>query len=88
MAVGVTAVPTPATDMASDLWFAHLNLFGKIGSGMDGGFLQAPLFTVDSKAMRKVDIGQDLVVVVESAVGIYGNGSVLLQAGRMLIKVN
>ncbi len=84
-AAGVASVPTPFTDMASDLWFVHRNLFGDESALTDRTRSQT-LVSVDSKAMRKVDIGQDIIVVVEFASG--GSGLILAVAGRMLVKVN
>ncbi len=88
-AVGVTAVPTPLTDMASDLWFVHQLMYGALlradGTGIDAG---AMLTTeVDSKAMRKVDIGQDMVIVGELSSGASA-GFTLTVGGRILVKVN
>jgi len=85
VAVGVTAVPTPFTDMASDLWFVHQNLFGDESSVVDKT-RPGTQVSIDSKAMRKVDIGQDIVVVGEFATG--ADGLILGVAGRMLVKVN
>ncbi len=63
VAVGVGAVPTPVTQLGSDLWFAHRYLMCS-GSAVNDGVVGCP-FSFDSKAMRKVDVGQDLVVVLE-----------------------
>ena len=87
--IGVTAVPTPQTDLGSDLWFLHESGFGRfefvsgvgvleVGSNMDR--------VVDSKAMRKVDIGQDLVIVQETSA--ISNGMILTFQFRMLVKVH
>ena len=56
-AIGVTAVPTPFTDLGSDLWMVHQMLSSqflfKAGDGVEG----ANGFSVeyDSRAMRKVE---------------------------------
>ena len=86
VAVGVTAVPTPDTDMGSDLWFLHQILFGDEVSLSN---LTKPQSTasLDSKAMRKVDIGQDVVVVAEMIAAV-SSGVTFTVGGRMLIKVN
>ncbi len=57
-AIGVTAVPTPITDMGSDLWFVHQLLYNEMIFGSAIGFqTQAQrIYEIDSKAMRKVDI--------------------------------
>ncbi len=85
-AVGVTAIPTPITDMGSDLWFVYQLIYADESNLTDrtkGG----TKMTIDSKAMRKVDIGQDIVVVSELAATV-GGGAVLTLGGRMLVKVN
>ena len=86
VAAGVAAVPTPVTDMGSDLWFVHQNYSGRESSTVD---VSEPgnRISIDSKAMRKVDIGQDIVVVAENDTNV-GAGQILFSAGRMLIKVN
>ena len=87
-AIGVTAVPTPITDMGSDLWFVHQLMYSDFvfesAVGITGS-AQAR-YEIDSKAMRKVDIGQDLVVVGELSAA--GNGFNSIIGGRMLVKVN
>ncbi len=85
-AVGVTAVPTPATDRGSDLWFVieqWIGLFNLIGSDVTADVQFRP---IDSKAMRKVDVGQDLVKVVEAGIG--GSGCLHRSMGRMLVKLH
>ncbi len=84
VAIGVTAVPTPVTDLASDLWFAHEVMWAAGSSVNDGqvGFG----FTIDSRAMRKVEDGQDIVHVLESS-GL-NNGMVWFSGGRVLIKLH
>ena len=88
VAVGITAVPTPITDMASDLWFFHQLMFNStqiltsVGADSPGSN-----YSVDSKAMRKVDIGQDMIIVSEISTDA-GAGVDLLFGGRILVKVN
>ncbi len=85
-AIGVTAVPTPITDMGSDLWLLHKLIYSDESSLIDR-VRSSSRVAVDSKAMRKVDIGQDLVVVGEMD-GNISQGVVLTVGGRMLVKVN
>ena len=89
LAIGVTAVPTPITDIGSDLWFVHQLLYSSFGFITGVGFegQMQTMYEVDSKAMRKVDIGQDLVIVGEFASGI-SEGFTMVAGGRMLVKVN
>ena len=84
VAIGVTGVPTPNTDLGSSLWFALKLMFAKETSITDRA-TKGEYFDLDSKAMRKVEIGQDMVIVVENA---FSTGWVLKQAGRILVKTN
>ena len=90
VAVGVTAIPTPVTDMASDLWFVHQLLYNEFTFASGVGFNEDGLhqYEIDSKAMRKVDIGQDLVIVGELSGASSTGGFNLTVGGRMLVKVN
>ena len=85
-AVGVTAVPTPVSDDNSDSWFLHQFLFSSFafisGVGFDSG--DGRVFSLDSKAMRKVTDSDDLVVVVEGSTA--GQGVDIVVGGRILIK--
>ncbi len=67
-AIGVTAIPTPVTDMSSDLWFLMQQMTSRFEFADATGFIESgQVLTYDSKAMRKVDIGEDVVVVAETA---------------------
>ena len=85
-AIGVSAIPTPITDMAFDLWFLHTILMADESSLTDRT-RPATYRSVDSKAMRKVDIGQDLVIVGELD-ATTSAGLILKMSGRILVKVN
>ncbi len=86
-AIGVTAVPTPFTDLGSDLFFVHAIQMGQFGfvSGV-GLFIPPEGREVDSRAMRKVEEGQDLSVTIENS-GI-SLGTDVRVAGRFLIKLH
>ena len=69
VAVGVGSLPTPDTDSDSDLWFMHQYFADRSavdGAGLDwtNGFKTFPF---DSKAMRKMEDGQTLCVIVENS---------------------
>jgi len=84
--VGVTAVPTPITDLDSDLWFAHQILLSSF-QFLDATGISAPAgsaYTMDSKAMRKVNDDQQIIIVQENSTA--GLGQTTLVAGRMMIK--
>jgi len=88
-AIGVTALPTPVTDRISDLWFLYQQMFGEfvVGGAVTGIEVGQHFYSIDSKAMRKVEEGNDVVVVAEFDVGI-GFGSLISVAGRVLIKLH
>ena len=85
--VGVTAVPTPVSDAGSDLWYVHSPLISNFhfvsGAGFDSD--AGHVYTVDSKAMRKVNEDQELLGVVEQEVT-PSQGCIISGFGRMLIK--
>ena len=85
-AIGVSAVPTPSTDSKSDLWFLHQWMFSSFvfsdATGIDAS--GGRVYTIDSKAARKVNDDEDLIVVVETPTIL--SGVTLVLAGRILIK--
>ena len=86
-AIGITAVPTPLTDIGSDLWFFHQTMFAAVQAATQVGF-QSPFgryYQIDSKAMRKVNDGSDLIVTLE---GDASGGFICDIAGRFLVKEN
>ena len=87
-AIGVTAIPTPVTEGGSDLFLAH-RYYAHTGVGLNASAVNTAsqtLVEVDSKAMRKVNEDQDIVVVAEFDSA--GSGQLLAVAGRMLIKLH
>ncbi len=86
-AIGVTAVPTPETDKGSDLWFVYEEIFGTFGfiSGV-GVFMGDYSRSFDSKAMRKVEDGQDLSIVVETSA--ISAGVKVVESARILVKLH
>ena len=86
-AIGVTAVPTPVTDAASDLWLLHQWLMNSEvhdgGTGLGANIGRG--YDIDSKAMRKVNGDQDLVVVLENAAF---DGVTFFTAARFLVKLH
>ncbi len=86
-AIGVSAVPTPVTDLGSDLFFLHqLMMSSQFLGGADGN-LRGHVYQIDSKAMRKVNDDQDLVISAEVDTGI-SNGANVRTFGRFLIKLH
>ena len=84
--VGVASVPTPEADMSSD-WHVYESYFGSFGfiTGVgvwNNGFSRS----FDSKAMRKIDFGDDLAVVGEAGAG--SNGLNMVDQFRILVKLH
>jgi len=86
-AIGVTAVPTPITDESSDLWFLYqfvaTGLQVSSAVGIPG---PANVYEFDSKAMRKVEDGQDVISVFEN--GSSADGLSYIAKFRFLIKLH
>jgi len=86
VAIGVSAVPTPVTSSFSELWFIHqvmFNTFDFISSVGFGSTFKS--WSIDSKAMRKVEEGQDAIVVAQLSAAL-SDGVLITAGGRMLIK--
>ncbi len=85
LAIGVTAVPTPEADRESDLWFLYEELGGGIQAVTSTGLSEAHLsMKLDSRAMRKVEDGQDIATVFETTFA----GCIAYKGGRMLVKLH
>ncbi len=87
VSAGITVIPEPVADADSDLWMLHQWYAGSFTfSSAIGIQTELPFITVDSKAMRKVNNDQDLVLVLEG--GSAGEGSNIQLMGRILIKMH
>ena len=87
LAIGVTAVPTPITDISSDEWFLWAPFFNGLNFA-DATGIQQKIFAeveLESKAMRKVNDGLSTVVVLENASTF---GLSYLMHFRMLVKLH
>ncbi len=85
-AIGITAVPTPITDQGSDLFYFYAQQFGRFGGTAveEVGARK----DIDSKAMRKVDDDQDLIITMETAAVTESASMVSVIGGRFLIKLH
>ncbi len=84
---GIASLPTPHTEPDAD-FFVYQNLFQNLGFITGVGFQENGanmVYTVDSKAMRKVGIDDDVVGVVQ--VG-SGTGARIAIEGRALVKLH
>ena len=90
LGIGITAVPTPAIDLSSDLWYLYERIIGSFvlvstGEGIDAA--GGRMITYDGRAMRKVEEGQDLISVVENG-SVTADGSQTRVVGRTLVKLH
>jgi len=85
--VGITAVPTPGTDGAWGGWLYHTyfasgtNFSSGVGVAFDGIYT----ITIDSKAMRKIDEDDRLIMVVQN---LSVTGMQFWDSERLLSKVH
>jgi len=85
VAAGVASLPDPITNESDDLWFVHKFVFNLItASGLGGNI--GGIQSFDSKAMRKVEEGSDIAVVVSNASGVFALEFWL--KFRMLVKLH
>ena len=85
LAVGVTAVPTPDTDLESDAWFVHESVFGRIGVPSAASVVElGKSHGYDSRAMRKVEDGFTVIQVIEAV----ENSAIVMDSFRMLLKLH
>jgi len=86
-AIGITAIPTPDTDRNSDLWLLYEDLVAKFTFGDATGFVNdGQMKYVDSKAMRKVEEGNDVTISLEAHAN--SQGLLAFIAGRLLVKLH
>ncbi len=87
VAIGITAIPTPVTDSGSDLWFAFEPIAGewRLLTAV-GVYLNNIGRPIDSRAMRKVEDGQDIVDVIETSA--ISGGVFMTTFNRTLIKLH
>jgi len=88
IAAGVGSVPTPTFENGSDLWFLHEYTATNQTFGSAIGFQEPAIQNVvlDSKAMRKVQEGQDIAIVLENGSAL--DGMLFLLQFRMLVKLH
>ena len=87
-AIGITAMPTPISDMQFNGWLYHrfFDVHAPNSLIPSGGDVSQVVFEVDSKAMRKVSLGDTIVAVLE-VVEIGSADMDLFFDSRMLFKL-
>ena len=87
LAIGITAVPTPISDVDSDLFFLYGQVRGEINIVSASGALETGhTANIDSRAMRKVEDGSDIAIAIEN--GSQSSGTNVAKGGRMLVKLH
>ena len=88
VAVGITAVPTPVTqDSSSWIHFDGAAQRWEFSSAVGVNPNMIPhCYVVDSKSMRKVEEGQDLIEVIEASAT--SNGANVVTYTKVLIKLH
>ncbi len=84
-AQGIAAVPKPNTDTDAD-WFVYEPFAGSFLFISGAGFTEptGTQHVIDSKAMRKVGVNEDIAIVIETT----GTGMTVQGNGRFLIKLH
>ncbi len=87
VAAGVAAVPTPALQPSSD-WHVYVRFSRAFQLGTAVGFEPdfGRMLEFDSKAMRKVDLGEDLIGVHEASA--ISDGLIAISFVRVLVKLH
>ena len=86
VSIGISAVPTGFADIGSDLFFVYEQQAQEFVVNSAVGTEVYTGVQYDSKAMRKVEDGQDLAVTLEASA--ISAGVNVLHSGRMLIKLH
>ncbi len=84
--VGATAVPGPMSDEADDQWFVFENFVASADGDPSTQVNGSRVIHFDSKAMRKVEDGQAIAIVIENASA--ADGCQYILKFRMLVKLH
>ena len=87
LAIGVTAVPVPVSDADNDMFFVFADLVNRMEvSSAIGIWQNAVVSEFDSRAMRKVEDGQDIALCLETTAS--SAGIRVSKQGRFLLKLH
>ena len=87
-AIGVTAIPTPVTQSSSD-WHVFETIMAEMRIITAVSALEiGTSVVIDSKAMRKVDFGEDLAMVVETNATGVSEGVRFRDFAKVLVKLH
>ena len=85
---GAASIPAPVNEVNAPFfvwepWIVNFTVATAVGFESAAGYTS----TIDSKAMRKVGVNEDIAVMVENSAG-GDNGAVARIEGRILIKLH
>ncbi len=86
--IGITAVPTPFSEIDSDVFQAYGFIMQSF-TFVTGSGIQTPggtMAVIDSRGMRKVEQGTQIITVAENSTA--SAGTQILAAGRVLVKLH
>jgi len=63
--LGIKSIPLPVTDASSDVWFLHSFLGGISPDSVNGQVGTGNVGVIESRAQRKIDDGQQIVLMAE-----------------------
>jgi len=72
VAAGVGSLPDPISNESDDLWFVHQFGIASAWAGNANGNARGLVYHFDSKAMRKVEEGSDIAVVIANGSSVFG----------------
>ncbi len=83
---GATAIPDPITEQGSDEWFAY-QAWAADGAQNVGAGQRLSQYSIDSRAQRKVQDGEDIVVVMANGAAA-AEGCIFVLNLRILVKLS
>ena len=87
VASGIGSLPTPVTEAGSSNWFLWQPLLSTVSQASAAAFANiGNVYEFDSKAQRKVPVGEDVYVAVENESAT--DGFLVSFVARMLVKIN
>jgi len=84
-AVGISAVPAPVAQPDDDFFVYQPMSYSARQTTLVSWLPDGHHYVIDSKAMRKLDLGDDIATVFEQTAAV---GAEIIMQGRMLVKIH
>ena len=84
VAAGAASIPGPFTDGGDDGWFVHQTIVQNSFSNSQTG---TKTYEFDSKAMRKVEDGGEIAIMIENSSPVVATGFIIQFTVRLLAKL-